>query len=637
MKKKGIKIIAIAFWVCSLAACASPDQMVQPTPTPTVTPVPTATSTPTPTTTNTPTPTVTPVPTATNTPTPTPTVTPTPSPTPTQVPLPEIEVVECNAYNELIQLVFRPLESTEFEVLYKQEQQTEYGKVASELISISEEGNYVCRIFGISAGNYEVLIKGSNTEGSFEKKLEDLTVSPLDRSGYAHFGNKEGIGAYNDDGTVKENTKIFYVTNDNKNTITATFGNKTYTGLVAILQNAKYSTTPLLIRISGKITTNQYEYKEVVPRLTDNSNLSEDHFENTFSTEYGENLVGLRVSLKDAKAGKQYNYVTTRNGISHQNTSTNSTGTTTYNKSTYPKLKGKTVYDDDMNINSISIKGAKNITLEGITPDAEIFQFGFSFSDCNSIEVKNLKFSQYTEDAVAFYCSDANGFKKYSGFWVHHCDFYSGLNNWDLTGEQDKYKGDGSVDCNQVSNITVSYCNFIDTGKTCLVASNDSSKCKNLTHHHNYYYSGDARLPFARGTNIHMYNNYYDSCGEAVRLRMSCYGFSEKNYFYNCNKAQIVNDDTSAIKSFWDMFVSCSKVQSVKVTDREANVKNSCKMGEVDYSSFDSNRELFYYDTENTCSDVSIMISPENLKTFLESYAGVKGAYTNLPDRLWEE
>jgi len=555
---------------------------------------------------------------------------------PTVTPTPKIGVVSCNAYNEMMHLVFEPMEDVDFQVLYKKEGASAYSELSPELIIVNESGNYECRMLGISAGTYEVIIRGTNAKGIFEKKLEDFEVAPLDRSGYAHFGNAEGIGAYNDDGTVKEGTQILYVTNENKNTVTATFGNKTYTGLVDILQNAKYATTPLLIRVSGKITTNQYNYKEVVPRLADGSNLSEDHFENTFSAEYGENLVGLRVSLKDAKAGKQYNYVTTKDGIVYQNISSKSIGTTTYNRSVYPELKGKKVYDDDMNINSISIKGAKNITIEGITPDAEIFQFGFNFSNCSSIEVRNLKFSRYTEDAVAFYCSESDGYNKYSGFWVHHCDFYSGLNNWDLTGEQDKNKGDGSVDCNQVSNITVSYCNFIETGKSCLVASSDSSKCKNLTHHHNYYYGVNSRLPFARGTNIHLYNNYYESCSEAVRVRKSCYVFSENNYFDSCKNAHLVNDNTSAIKSYNDVFANCAKVQSTKVTNRNAPVDNKCVMNGISYAFFDTDGEWFYYDENNNCSDVSIMVNPDNLKEFLEQYAGVKGVYTNLPDSMWE-
>lgn len=547
-----------------------------------------------------------------------------------EAPIPEIEVVECTPYNEMIQLIFQPMEDTVFEVLYKSENEADYSKLSSDSMTINEAGNYECRIWGISSGSYEVLIRGMHSNDkidSLEKKIEKLEVTGLDRSGYAHFENEEGIGAYKDDGAVKENAQIIYVNNENKNTVTATFRNQTYTGLVDILQNADCATEPLLIRVSGKITTNQYCYKEVTPRLVDNSNMTEAHFENIFSNEYGENLVGLRVCHKDAKEGTAYNYVTTKDGIKFKKSYSIETSTTKYNCSKLPELKGKEVYDDDTVFNCISISDARNITIEGITPDAEIFQFGFSFNNCDSIEVKNLKFSQYPEDAVAFMSSASNAVDTHKGFWVHHCDFYEGLNNWDLTGEQDKYQGDGSVDINNVSDVTVSYCNFINTGKTCLVGSSDSAKCRNVTYHHNYYYGVQARLPFARGTNIHMYNNYYDSCKEAVRVRCACYGFSENNYFVNCGKAHLDNDDTSAIKSYNDVFQSTSEVQSVKVRDREEYVENSCTIAGEDYSRFDTDSGLFYYDPVNKRSGVSIMNNPDDLKEFLEKYAGVKGVY----------
>lgn len=554
-------------------------------------------------------------------------------------PAPVIEILECNGYNERIQLSFKDIEGAELEVFYKNKTaDADYSTLSAELIKVDEAGDYVCSILGISAGDYEVLVKGRIVDGEIEKKLDNIEVAGLDRSGYAHFGNKEGIGAYNDDGTIKDNAQIIYVNNENKNTVTAVFNGKTYTGLVDILQNAKRSTTPLLIRVSGKITTNQYNYKQVTPRLADDSNLSEDHFVNTFSDEYGENLVGLRVCYKDAKAGVSYNYITTKDGIEFNYTGTTPQATNTYNRSVYPELKGKTVYDDDTSINGIYISKAKNITIEGITPDAEIFQFGFSFSDCDSIEIRNLKFSSHPEDAVAFNSSSSNSVDKHKGFWVHHCDFYSGLNNWDLTGEQDKYQGDGSIDINNVSNVTVSYCNFIETGKTCLIASNDQSGCMNVTHHHNYYYGVHARVPFARATNIHMYNNYYDSCAEAVRLRVSCYGFSENNYFNKCTKAHLDDDDTTGIKSFNDIFVSTFGVQSTKVTERGMTVENSCTLLGKDYSCFDTDEELFYYDAENKRSDVSIMNSPYNLKDFIDKYTGVKGVYTQqLPKELYED
>jgi len=46
--------------------------------------------------------------------------------------------------------------------------------------------------------------------------LNDIDVERQDRSGYAHFNYDEGIGGYNNDGTVKANAKILYVSNATK-------------------------------------------------------------------------------------------------------------------------------------------------------------------------------------------------------------------------------------------------------------------------------------------------------------------------------------------------------------------------------------------------------------------------------------
>lgn len=118
---------------------------------------------------------------------------------------PPVEIIECNAYNEMIQLSFKVAEGADYEVFYKKAAESDYLNVASELITVNEAGDHVCTILGISSGDYEVLVKSRNSEGEFENKLENIGVAGLDRSGYAHFGNAEGIGAYNDDGTLKDN------------------------------------------------------------------------------------------------------------------------------------------------------------------------------------------------------------------------------------------------------------------------------------------------------------------------------------------------------------------------------------------------------------------------------------------------
>lgn len=61
---------------------------------------------------------------------------------------------------------------------------------------------------------YTVRIAGSQRNAEFTAK----TMS-YDRSGYAHY-IFEGIGGYNDDGTLKPDVTVIYVTNENKDTIT---------------------------------------------------------------------------------------------------------------------------------------------------------------------------------------------------------------------------------------------------------------------------------------------------------------------------------------------------------------------------------------------------------------------------------
>ena len=50
----------------------------------------------------------------------------------------------------------------------------------------------------------------------------NVTTKANDRSGYAFF-NHSGIVAYNEDGTLKSNADVIYVTNETKNTVTSGF------------------------------------------------------------------------------------------------------------------------------------------------------------------------------------------------------------------------------------------------------------------------------------------------------------------------------------------------------------------------------------------------------------------------------
>lgn len=536
-----------------------------------------------------------------------------------------IGAVEVVGGEESIRLYFETSEDYTYSVYYKLKLAEDYfyERLDDELM-VAGGNSYSYYILGITEGVYKVKIEAVSKKNGdvFWITLTNIEVTPQDRSGYAHFGAEEGVGAYNNDGTLKEGTKVIYVTNENKNTVTCEINGTEYVGLVNILQAQYRSSTPMLIRIIGKITTNQWNYKNVEPRLSDNSNATDDFFENTFSDEYGENLANLIVKMKgNGNGAKTYNYKTTPEGLTDVRLTNSGSKTTSYKGSDFPALKGKSVYDDDSYYNMLEVKGSKNITVEGVGFDAEIFQFGISFEECSSIEIKNLTFTDYPEDALNFLGGDRKNLADYGRYWVHNCTFNRGYNAWDISGERDKYAGDGTVDFNNVSNLTLSYNYFNNPKKTMLFGSGDSEACMNMTMHHNYFYKVESRLPLGRNVNIHSYNNYFEECKNCMDVRKNSYIFSENNYFKSTTKPFILS--VSAAKSFGDVFDDSPNNGGTVVTDRAKTVAIICKPdGTNDLGNFDIDPELFYYDSENKCSDVRLMLDANDVPEFVKENAG---------------
>lgn len=536
-----------------------------------------------------------------------------------------IGAVEVVGGEESIRLYFETSEDYTYSVYYKLKLAEDYfyERLDDELM-VAGGNSYSCYILGITEGVYKVKIEAVSKKNGdvFWITLTNIEVTPQDRSGYAHFGAEEGVGAYNNDGTIKEGTKVIYVTNENKNTVTCEINGTEYVGLVNILQAQYRSSTPMLIRIIGKITTNQWNYKNVEPRLSDNSNATDDFFENTFSDEYGENLANLIVKIKgNGNGAKTYNYKTTPEGLTDVRLTNSGSSTTSYKGSDFPSLKGMSVYDDDSYYNMLEVKGSKNITVEGVGSDAEIFQFGISFEECSSIEIKNLTFTDYPEDALNFLGGDRSNIASHGRYWVHNCTFNRGYNAWDISGERDKYAGDGTVDFNNVSNATLSYNHFNNPKKTMLFGNGDSQACMNMTMHHNYFYKVESRLPLGRNVNIHSYNNYFEECKNCMDVRKNSYIFSENNYFKSTTKPFILS--VSAAKSFGDVFDGSANNGGTVVTDRTKTVAIICKPdGTNDLGNFDIDPELFYYDSENKCSDVRLMLDANVVPEFVKENAG---------------
>ena len=74
-------------------------------------------------------------------------------------------------------------------------------------------------VVGLKAGSYQlkvVAVNGSGVEvSSTACETEALEVKNYNRDGFAHYNATEGIGAYNNDGTLKTGARVIYVTKNN--------------------------------------------------------------------------------------------------------------------------------------------------------------------------------------------------------------------------------------------------------------------------------------------------------------------------------------------------------------------------------------------------------------------------------------
>ena len=306
---------------------------------------------------------------------------------------------------------------------------------------------------GLKAGDYVMKIVPLNNgkENTAAAIVSDkLTVKAHDRSGFTFSSNspvKNGVGAYNNDGTLKSNASVLYVTEANKNTVKMKIGNTEYTGVAAITQaiKAKNNCQPVAIRIIGQVT-----------------------------------LSGL--ACKDVSSAY-----------------------------------------------AIGVKGAANVTFEGIGDDATLYEAGVAVFQSTGIEVRNLGLMNWGGGGDG----DGISLKQSLGVWVHNNDVFYG----NAGSDGDQAKGDGSMDLKDNSQyVTVSYNHFWDSGKMSLCGMKSESGENWITYHHNWFDHSDSRHPRIRTMSVYVYNNYYDGNSKyGVGAAKDSEAFVEANYFRNCN------------------------------------------------------------------------------------------------------
>lgn len=116
-------------------------------------------------------------------------------------------------------------------------------------------------VLGLAAGTYNLKVvavdKDGNEIAGSASTVSNLQVKNYSREGFAHFHSKSvGVGAYNNDGTLKKGAKVFYVTAKTAKIIsTEVKGAGTCTGIQAIIDGYQKGEdkTPIAFRFIGLV------------------------------------------------------------------------------------------------------------------------------------------------------------------------------------------------------------------------------------------------------------------------------------------------------------------------------------------------------------------------------------------------
>lgn len=171
-----------------------------------------------------------------------------------------------------------------YEAYVKKTSDSSYTPLDDELVR--EYDTFVrADALGLAAGTYNMKIVAKNSSGAEIASYESgpITVDSYIRDGFAFSDGGSSSGAYNDDGTLKSNAKVFYVTEENKDSITmdvvtSSKGTTTScTGMGAIIKALEKGeeTTPLDFRFIGQVSCpkseqklNQIDIKRAVAPIT---------------------------------------------------------------------------------------------------------------------------------------------------------------------------------------------------------------------------------------------------------------------------------------------------------------------------------------------------------------------------------
>lgn len=172
-----------------------------------------------------------------------------------------IQITEAKGWQESAYLKWAPFEGASSYNVY-----VDGKKIDAQLIR-QYKSYYRADVLGLKAGTYSVKVVPVNADGkeiAGANTASNLVVKSYNREGFAHF-KYDGVGAYNNDGTLKAGAKVLYITAKTAKTVSTTVNTgklETITGLQSIIDaySKGKDTTPIAFRIIGKVNLSDLDH-----------------------------------------------------------------------------------------------------------------------------------------------------------------------------------------------------------------------------------------------------------------------------------------------------------------------------------------------------------------------------------------
>jgi pectate lyase len=172
-----------------------------------------------------------------------------------------IQITEAKGWQESAYLKWAPFEGASSYNVYVDDK-----KIDAQLIR-QYASYYRADVLGLKAGTYSVKVVPVNAEGTEitgANTASNLVVKSFNREGFAHF-KYDGVGAYNNDGTLKAGAKVLYITAKTAKTVSITVNtgkSETITGLQSIIDaySKGKDKTPIAFRIIGKVSLSDLDH-----------------------------------------------------------------------------------------------------------------------------------------------------------------------------------------------------------------------------------------------------------------------------------------------------------------------------------------------------------------------------------------